>query len=137
MTSRRDWRLQQLGVTQWVLRRPAALLGEIAITLPAHIRLVMVAQALPALNEPIVQDVLRALKLRPDEVMQLTPERVAMLHDGAHCNSWCLGVTEPLALPGAKLVSPGLEGLRRSSVARAALWQQICENDDNFFPGDD
>ncbi|MBE8378368.1 DNA polymerase III subunit psi, partial [Leptospira borgpetersenii serovar Hardjo-bovis] len=35
MTSRRDWRLQQLGITQWVLRRPAALLGEIAIVLPS------------------------------------------------------------------------------------------------------
>lgn len=137
MTSRRDWRLQQLGITQWVLRRPAALLGEIAITLPSSVRLVMVAETPPALNEPIIQDVLRALKLRPDEVMQLTPERVAMLHDGSHCNSWCLGVTDPLALPGAKLVSPGLEGLRHNSAARAALWQQICEYEDNFFPAAD
>lgn len=136
MTSRRDWRLQQLGITQWVLRRPAALLGDIAIVLPAHVRLLIVAEEPPALSEPIIQDVLRTLKLRPDEVMQLTPDRVAMLHDG-HCNSWCLGVTDPLALPGAKLVSPGLEGLRRSSAARAALWQQICENDDDFFPAAD
>nr|VUD28169.1 DNA polymerase III psi subunit [Raoultella sp. NCTC 9187] len=25
MTSRRDWQLQQLGITQWSLRRPGAL----------------------------------------------------------------------------------------------------------------
>ncbi|MCU3050860.1 DNA polymerase III subunit psi, partial [Enterobacter roggenkampii] len=25
MTSRRDWQLQQLGITQWALRRPTAL----------------------------------------------------------------------------------------------------------------
>ncbi|STT01204.1 DNA polymerase III psi subunit [Klebsiella pneumoniae] len=42
MTSRRDWQLQQLGITQWSLRRPGALQGEIAISLPEHIRLVMV-----------------------------------------------------------------------------------------------
>ena len=36
MTSRRDWQLQQLGITQWSLRRPGALQGEIAIALPAH-----------------------------------------------------------------------------------------------------
>ncbi len=30
MTSRRDWQLQQLGITQWSLRRPGALQGEIA-----------------------------------------------------------------------------------------------------------
>ncbi|STI78088.1 DNA polymerase III subunit psi [Escherichia coli] len=31
MTSRRDWQLQQLGITQWSLRRPGALQGEIAL----------------------------------------------------------------------------------------------------------
>ncbi len=50
MTSRRDWQLQQLGITQWSLRRPGALLGEIAISLPAHIRLVMVASEPPSLR---------------------------------------------------------------------------------------
>ncbi len=34
MTSRRDWQLQQLGITQWSLRRPGALQGEIAIAIP-------------------------------------------------------------------------------------------------------
>ena len=29
MTSRRDWQLQQLGITQWSLRRPGALQGEL------------------------------------------------------------------------------------------------------------
>lgn len=28
MTSRRDWQLQQLGITQWSLRRPGALRGD-------------------------------------------------------------------------------------------------------------
>ncbi|NQF21955.1 DNA polymerase III subunit psi, partial [Enterobacter hormaechei] len=46
MTSRRDWQLQQLGITQWALRRPTALQGEIAISIPAHVRLVMVAEEL-------------------------------------------------------------------------------------------
>lgn len=73
MTSRRDWQLQQLGITQWALRRPTALQGEIAISIPAHVRLVMVAEELPALNEPLIGDVLRSLKLTPDQVLQLTP----------------------------------------------------------------
>lgn len=28
MTSRRDWQLQQLGITQWSLRRPARCRGD-------------------------------------------------------------------------------------------------------------
>ncbi len=57
MTSRRDWQLQQLGITQWALRRPGALQGEIAISLPAHVRLIVVAEELPALNEPLMRDI--------------------------------------------------------------------------------
>ncbi len=69
MTSRRDWQLQQLGITQWSLRRPGALQGEIAIAIPAHVRLVMVANDLPALTDPLVSDVLRALTVSPDQVL--------------------------------------------------------------------
>ncbi len=104
MTSRRDWQLQQLGITQWNLRRPAVLQGEIAISLPAHIRLVMVAPTLPALTEPLVSDVLRALTVTADQVLQLTPDRVAMLPPESQCNSWLLGIDEPLTLArGASL----------------------------------
>ncbi|STJ82683.1 ribosomal-protein-alanine acetyltransferase [Escherichia coli] len=103
MTSRRDWQLQQLGITQWSLRRPGALQGEIAIAIPAHVRLVMVANDLPALTDPLVSDVLRALTVSPDQVLQLTPEKIAMLPQGSHCNSWRLGTDEPLSLEGAQV----------------------------------
>ncbi len=66
MTSRRDWQLQQLGITQWSLRRPARC-REIAIAIPPHVRLVMVANDLPALTDPLVSDVLRALTVSPDQ----------------------------------------------------------------------
>lgn len=137
MTSRRDWQLKQLGITQWSLRRPAALQGEIAISLPAHIRLVMVAPELPALTEPLVGDVLRALAVTPDQVLQLTPDRVEMLPPGSTCNSWRLGIESPLALDGAQVMTPGLDELRGNPAARAALWRQICNYEHDFFPQHD
>ena len=137
MTSRRDWQLQQLGITQWSLRRPAALQGEIAISLPAHIRLVMVASDLPALTEPLVGDVLRALAVSPDQVLQLTPDRVEMLPPGSTCNSWRPGIESPVALKGAQVATPGLNELRGNPAARAALWRQICNYEHDFFPHDD
>ena len=129
MTSRRDWQLQQLGITQWSLRRPGALQGEIAIAIPAHVRLVMVANDLPALTDPLVSDVLRALTVSPDQVLQLTP--------GSRCNSWRLGTDEPLSLEGAQVASPALTELRANPTARAALWQQICTYEHDFFPRND
>lgn len=137
MTSRRDWQLQQLGITQWSLRRPTVLQGEIAISLPEHIRLVIVADTLPPLTDPIVSDILRALAVAPDRVLQLTPERVAMLPQGSRCNSWWLGEGDPIALEGAQVTSPAFNELQVSAPARAALWQQICAHEHDFFPKPD
>ncbi len=112
MTSRRDWQLQQLGITQWSLRRPGALQGEIAISLPDHIRLVMVAETPPSLTEPLIGDILRALAVTPDQVLQLTPERVAMLPQDSRCNSWLLGTEASLPLAGARCPPPLLMNSR-------------------------
>ncbi len=133
MTSRRDWQLQQLGITQWVLRRPTALQGEIAILLPAHIRLVMVAEPTPALTTPLMSDLLRALGVSPDQVLPLTPDRVEMLPPESACLSLWLGV-EPLpSLAGTALRTQTLDALRQDPAARAALWQQICEHEHDLF----
>ncbi|ROS18537.1 DNA polymerase III subunit psi [Raoultella terrigena] len=134
MTSRRDWQLQQLGITQWSLRRPGALQGEIAISLAGHIRLVMVAENPPSLSEPLIGDVLRALALTPDQVLQLTPDRVAMLPQNGRCNSWRLGTDTPLLLAGAQVTSPAFDELQTSAPARMALWQQICAHEHDFYP---
>ena len=134
MTSRRDWQLQQLGITQWSLRRPGALQGEIAISRPEHIRLVMVAETPPSLTEPLIGDVLRALAVTPDQVLQLTPERVAMLPQDSRCNSWRLGTEASLPLAGAQVSTPAFDELQTSAPARRALWQQICAHEHDFYP---
>jgi len=131
---RRDWLLQQLGITQWELRRPAALKGEIAVSLHENVKLLMIAENLPDLSDPLVNDVLRSLNLNAQQVMQLTPERAAMLPGESRCNSWRLGVSEPLSIPGAQLATPELNELYQNGAARQALWQQICEYEHDFFP---
>ena len=136
MTSRRDWQLQQLGITQWALRRPTALQGEIAISIPAHVRLVMVAEELPALNEPLIGDVLRSLKLTTEQVLQLTPDRVTMLPSDSRCNSWRMGDIDGVSLEGSQICSAALDELKANPKARSALWQQICEYEHDFFPHD-
>lgn len=136
MTSRRDWQLQQLGITQWALRRPTALQGEIAISIPEHVRLVMVAEELPALNEPLIGDVLRSLKLTTEQVLQLTPDRVTMLPFDSRCNSWRMGDIDEVSLEGSQICSPALDELKANPKARSALWQQICEYEHDFFPHD-
>lgn len=133
MTSRRDWQLQQLGITQWSLRRPGALQGEIAISLPEHIRLVMVAETPPSLTEPLISDILRALSISADQVLQLTPDRVAMLPQNSRCNSWRLGCRRRCRWR-APVSTPVFDELQSSAPARIALWQQICAHEHDFYP---
>ncbi|MEN3753548.1 DNA polymerase III subunit psi [Mangrovibacter yixingensis] len=134
MTSRRDWQLQQLGITQWVLRRPGVLQGEVAITVPSAVRLLIVARPLPELHNPFIQDVLRGLQLSAEQVMLLSPEKVDMLPSGSCCHIWWLGAPCPAAQPGVNLSSPGLDELYQDHQARRALWKQICQHEHDLFP---
>ncbi|AUQ41026.1 DNA polymerase III subunit psi [Yersinia ruckeri] len=134
MASRRDWLLQQLGIMQWTLRRPAVLQGEIAVSLPEDIRLLIVAQTLPAQDDPLLCDILHSLGLSTAQVYSLTPDQVAMLPEDTQCNSWRLGISEPLALAGTQLHSPALAELYQDAGAKRALWQQICHHEADFYP---
>lgn len=134
MASRRDTLLQQLGITQWTLRRPAVLQGEVAVSLPADTKLLIVADVPPAEDDPLVTDVLRSLALGSHQVYRLTPEQVAMLPEDTRCNVWRLGLSEPLTLAGPQLSSPALAEPYQDAGAKRALWQQICENEQHFYP---
>ena len=134
MASRRDTLLQQLGITQWTLRRPAVLQGEVAVSLPADTKLLIVADVPPAEDDPLVSDVLRSLALNAQQVYRLTPEQVTMLPEDTRCNIWRLGVSEPLTLTGPQLSTPALAELYQDAGAKRALWQQICENEQHFYP---
>ena len=134
MASRRDTLLQQLGITQWTLRRPAVLQGEVAVSLPADTKLLIVADVPPAEDDPLVRDVLLSLALTGEQVYRLTPEQVTMLPEDTRCNVWRLGVNEPLTLTGTQLSSPALAELYQDAGAKRALWQQICENEPDFYP---
>ena len=122
-----------MGITQYTLRRPRALQGEIAVTLPADTRLVIVAEDLPTLQEPLVGDVLRALDLDASQIQLLTPDQLAMLPDDAQCPSWCLGLETPVTLAGTQLTSPTLAELSHNASAKRALWLQICQHESDFF----
>lgn len=134
MESRRDWLLQQMGITQWTLRKPAVLQGEVAVSLPDHTQLLIVADVPPASDDPLISDVLRTLALTTQQVYHLTPEQVTMLPEGTQCNTWRLGINEPLAVEGTQLSSPALSELYQNAGAKRALWQQICENEQYFYP---
>ncbi|KNH31908.1 MULTISPECIES: DNA polymerase III subunit psi [Pantoea] len=133
MTSRRDWLLQQMGITQYQLRRPRVLQGEIAVTLAPDTQLIIVADASPGLHEPLMRDVLHALNLQPAQVMTVTPDQLQMLPETLNCAGWLLGVESEQTFNGVALTSASFNELISSGVAKRALWQQMCNHDSHLF----
>jgi len=132
MTSRRDWLLHQLGITQWTLRRPAALSGEVAVVLPPEIRLLIVAETPPPQGHPLVGDVARSLGLSLHQLYQLTPDQVMMLPEETRCHSWWLGLQATRSLSGFSLSTPPLPDLQGNATAKRELWRQICCYEQDF-----
>lgn len=135
MINRRDWLLQQLGISQWTLRRPAVLQGEVAVVVPAGTRLLLVADPPPETDHPLIADVARSMGLRGDQLFVLTPDQVLMLAQPARCPSWWL-VTADAPPPGVTLHSPPLATLMENALAKRELWRQIgdYESDNTAEP---
>jgi DNA polymerase-3 subunit psi len=133
MTSRRDWLLQQMGITQYQLRRPRVLQGEIAVTLAADTQLIIVAETPPGLHEPLIRDVLHALDFQASQVMTITPEQLQMLPETLDCAGWLLGVESEQSFNGVALSSASFNELISSGAAKRALWQQMCNHDSHLF----
>lgn len=129
MSQRRDQLLQQLGITQWQLRRPDALKGLVGSPLPSSIRFVLLADPLPSLSTPLLQDVLRTLQLTEQQVLCCTPTSLAGLPQAALY--WSLG-DWAVKTPSRMLLSPPLSELLSSAQAKRQLWQQICHYADHL-----
>ena len=125
MSEKRDNILQQLGITQWVLHRPAVLRGESALNIAETVRLLIVADPPPDLRDPRLCDILRSMGLVAQQALILRPAQVARLPEATQCTSWRLGISEPLSLPGVQLHSPPLAELSKNTPAKRALWQQM------------
>jgi DNA polymerase-3 subunit psi len=123
MSQRRDQLLQQLGITQWQLRRPEALNGLVISPLSSSIRFVLLADPLPSLSTPLIQDVLQTLQLTEQQALCWSPASLTSLPKAALY--WSLGdcAVKP---PGRTLLSPHLSELLSSAQAKRQLWQQIC-----------
>ncbi|MGV3344904.1 DNA polymerase III subunit psi [Enterobacteriaceae bacterium LUAb1] len=131
MMSRRDELLQQMGIVQYQLRRPGALRGEVIISVPTGVKLLVVTATPPDEDDVLFADILRALRLTRPDISLITPEQWAMLREVPPCPHWWLG-NAPEA-DGTILTSPEFTQLHHSAAARRALWQQICHYESDLF----
>lgn len=133
MVLKRDKLLEQMGITQYAVRRPQVFKGAIAITPPEKLRLLIISSAPPRSDEPLVGDILRTLGLTPEELFSITPEQVAMISIAQPCISWRIDNSTELPFAGVQLNTPALSELYNNAAAKRLLWQQICEHDNDLL----
>ncbi|WP_193432750.1 DNA polymerase III subunit psi [Candidatus Hamiltonella defensa] len=133
MMSNRDRLLQQLGITQWVLKHPSVFQGDMFLQLTENIRFIIVGDPLPAYDDDLIKDVLQALRLQPNQVYFLMPFQLKMFPKNTRCHSWRLGVRESLSLIGVQLYSPNWDDFYQNGKAKHALWKQICDHETDFY----
>lgn len=125
---RRNWLLQQLGITQWKLRHPAILQGTVKITLPTHIRLLLVSDPPLPVDHPLVTDVARSMALTPAQLYGVTPEQVMMLSGSIFCHCWWLGLEVMRDFDGMSFHTPSLAVLLGDAGAKRELWRRISND---------
>lgn len=134
MANRRDWLLQQMGITQYRLHHPRALQGEVAVRLSPDTRLVIVTADPQPSATGFLQDVLRSLGLRQHQSLTVSERQLSMLPEPLNCPVWLLGIPADRQYAAVQLATPPLSELINNSAAKRTLWQQITTYDSHFFP---
>lgn len=133
-SARRDWYLNHLGITQYDLRNPQALRGEIVAMLSDDTRLIIVAESFyPEL--PFFNDIIDAINLTKIAWVFIEPTKAALLPDNLHCVIWIMGIKPTLNLTTkspAIIHTDPLTNLMNSTVNKRLLWQKLCQYDHYF-----
>ncbi|RFY49069.1 DNA polymerase III subunit psi, partial [Salmonella enterica subsp. enterica serovar Enteritidis] len=77
--SRKDKMLAQLGIRQWVLRKPAVLKGEHSVQFPDTTRLLIITDDVVDLNNGLFSDIFSTMGIDKREIYCITSEDVSLL----------------------------------------------------------
>jgi len=133
-SARRDWYLNHLGITQYDLRNPQALRGEIVTMLSDDTRLVIVAESFyPEL--PFFNDIVNAANLTKTSWFFIKPTKATLLPDNLNCIIWIMGIKPTINLTAkssAIIHTESLTNLMNSTSNKRLLWQKLCQYDHYF-----
>ncbi len=102
--------LAQMGITQWTLRQPQRLKGELSVQILASARLLIITDEQADLTCDLLSDIFRSLNITADDVYCITPDNVQSILAQTNCLCWlperklncrihCLHYTPPSCRP--------------------------------------
>lgn len=135
--NKQDWYLNQLNITQYVLRNPSVLKGESLLNITDNIRLIIVSKLYP--TEKIFGDILKAIHLTEDNCLTLLPAQLIMPIEQINNVIWFIDEPLPdnwqksnLREEKAIIETVDLAKLTKSPNLKRKLWYDLCQYE-NYF----
>ncbi|BBG61158.1 DNA polymerase III subunit psi [Providencia rustigianii] len=130
--TRRDRLLEQMGITQWMVRNPAVLRGERGVRIPESTKLIIITDENLDLNSQLLKDIFFTMDIDETDMVCINSEQLKLIPTPITIPCWVLG--NEIHPEGSKFtfISPVLSELIASSHAKQALWKQIYQYDENF-----
>ncbi|PVX42926.1 DNA polymerase III psi subunit [Pasteurella langaaensis DSM 22999] len=135
--NRRDLLLQQMGISQWQLRRHEVLKGAVTVPVANHIRLIIIAEQCVALAEPFFADVLRSVEVSSSDCLAINFEQAQHLNIQHSVYYWLLSennekIDRTLAQlqidPSQLWRAESYASLANQAPLKRALWRQIQQS---------
>lgn len=127
--NRRDLLLNEMNLSQWVLKKPQVLKGDVQILLDPHVKLVVVCEE-DQQHSGLFQDILRSLQLKSTEYQWVNAEQAMRLHFEQSPILWIIQAQESMERLNKRYVKqtilqcPSWQELYQPQQKKA-LWQQI------------
>ncbi|MDD7425685.1 MAG: DNA polymerase III subunit psi [[Actinobacillus] rossii] len=135
--NRRDLLLQEMGITQWQLRRPDALKGAVNIPISQEIRLIVIAETTLDFNDPFLLDLLRSVEISQKECLLTDFDHAQHLNVQQPVYYWLLSENnekihrtfEQLKTANSHLwQTKTLQQLKQNAKQKRELWRQIQQS---------
>lgn len=135
--NRRDLLLQEMGITQWQLRRPDVLKGAVNIPVSQEIRLIVIAETALDFDEPFLWDLLRSVEIQKNECLLIDFDHTQHLKVQQPVYYWLLSENsekihrtfEQLKTDNSPLwQTEELAKLKQNAKQKRELWRQIQQS---------
>lgn len=133
--NRRDLLLQEMGISQWQLRRPEVLKGAVNIAVGSHIRLIIICEEAQD-NQPFLRDLFRSAALSDEQYLWVNSAQAQHLSVQHPCHYWFFAQNDEKTdrtlpeFPQAMSCwsAESLSVLKQSATEKRALWQHIQQH---------
>ncbi|UDG80563.1 DNA polymerase III subunit psi [Candidatus Hartigia pinicola] len=125
--TRRDRLLNQLGITQWIVRNPYLLNIKKHLIIPEFTKLIIISDENINSNDSLLNDILFLMKIHQSEVFYINSKKLAMIPVPIKIMCWVLSNNSQIKKSENFFISPILSELYVKKSAKISLWKQICK----------